>query len=124
MDLSQADIIKILFDLLINSIVVFLIVKILPGIKLQDFKSSIFVVIIYAILNALITYGFNYFGFGEINQIISQGLFKVLFNAILIMIIDKFLNGLYVENFWFALLASFVFTLVTSLIQQYVPMPF
>ncbi|MDJ0625527.1 MAG: phage holin family protein [Candidatus Caenarcaniphilales bacterium] len=124
MDLSQDEIIKIIISLLINSIVVFLIVKVLPGIKLKDFKSSIFVVVTYAILNTLITYAFNYFGLEEINRIVSQGVFLVLFNAVLIMIVDKFLDGLYVQNFWFALLASLVFTLVTSLIQQYVPISF
>ncbi|MDX1920276.1 MAG: phage holin family protein [Candidatus Caenarcaniphilales bacterium] len=121
MELSQSDIIKILLDILINAIVVFLIVKILPEIDLKNFMSSIWVVIVYAILNALITYAFNYFGLQQFNRAVSQGLFQIVFNAVLLMIVDKFLDGFYVKNFWYALLASFVFAIVISFIPQYLP---
>lgn len=121
MDLSQSEILKILLDILINAIVVFVVVKILPGIDLKNFLSSIWVVVVYAILNALVAYAFNFFGLQQFNKAVGQGLFQIVFNAILIMIVDKFLNGFYVKNFWYALLASFVFAVTISFIHQYLP---
>jgi len=119
MNLSQTDVIYLLIDIMVNAVIVFILVKILPGIDIKNFGSAIAVVIAYAILNTIVTYAFSFFGLEEVNRIVSQGLFQIVFNAILLLVINKVIEGFSVKNFWYALLGSFVFALIRSLVHQF-----
>jgi putative membrane protein len=121
MAFTNTQIIQLLIDLLLNSVVVFLVVKILPGLELRDFPSAIWVVISYALLNTIVNFAFGFFGLDSVNRMVSQGVVQVIFNAILIMVVDRFVEGFEVKNFWYALLGSFVFTFIISLVHKYVP---
>jgi putative membrane protein len=117
MDFSHVNIVKLLLDVLVSGLIVFVVSKVLPGISVKNFSSAIAVAIVYGILNALITLLFNYFGLTSITRAVSQGLFQVVFNAVLLMITDRMIEGFYVKNFWFALLGAFCISLLTALIE-------
>jgi putative membrane protein len=120
MDLAHIDIVKLAIDILISGIIIFIVAKLLPGIEIENFGSALIVAIVYGVLNALITLGFSYIGLDSINRAVSQGIFQVIFNAILLMLTDKVVEGFYIKNFWYALLGALVFALLSSLAHQFI----
>lgn len=105
---------KILINLIVTAIIVFLLANFLPGISVDGFGSSIIVVIVLAILNFLVK---------PILQIISipitiltLGLFLFVINALIIMLCGSLVGGFHVDGFWSALLFSLVLSIVQSIV--------
>ncbi|HUH26095.1 MAG TPA: phage holin family protein [Flavobacterium sp.] len=105
---------KILINLLVTALIVFLLSKFLPGISVDGFGSSVIVVIVLAILNFLVK---------PILQIISipitiltLGLFLFVINAVIILLCSKLVSGFHVDGFWAALLFSLVLSIVQSIV--------
>lgn len=105
---------KILINLIVTALIVFLLSKFLPGVSVDGFGSSIIVVIVLAILNFLVK---------PILQIISipitiltLGLFLFVINAVIILLCSKMVGGFHVDGFWAALLFSLVLSIVQSIV--------
>lgn len=105
---------RILINLLVTAVIVFLLANFLPGIKVDGFGSSIIVVIVLAILNFLVK---------PILQIISipitiltLGLFLFVINALIIMLCGNIVGGFHVDSFFPALLFSLVLSIVQSIV--------
>lgn len=97
---------------ILNSISVFVTSKILPGVEIKNFWSAIVVAAVLAIVNTFL---------GPILQIISLpitvltlGLFALVVNTLLIMLVDSMVDGFKIKNFGWA----FVFGLVSSMISR------
>lgn len=102
-----------ILDILIPALGLFLGAKILSGVKEHNFVISILVAIIVAILS---------FTLGNFLKIITLGLltfgiFKLLLDAILILIADWFVKDFEVKNFWWALALAFIVSAVESLLH-------
>jgi putative membrane protein len=50
--------------------------------------------------------------------ILTLGLFLLVINAVIILIIDKLVDGFAVTNFWYALLFSVVLSITTSILHS------
>lgn len=50
--------------------------------------------------------------------IVTLGLFLLAVNAIMLLLVDKFVDGFHIENFWWALLLSLVISVVRSLVER------
>ena len=105
---------KILINLLVTALIVFLLSNFLPGVSVDGFGSSIIVVIVLAVLNFLVK---------PILQIISipitiltLGLFLFVINALIILLCSKMVDGFHVDGFWSALLFSLVLSIVQSIV--------
>jgi len=105
---------KILINLLVTALIVFLLSNFLPGVNVDGFGSSIIVVIVLAVLNFLVK---------PILQIISipitiltLGLFLFVINALIILLCSKMVGGFHVDGFWSALLFSLVLSIVQSIV--------
>lgn len=105
---------KILINLLVTALIVFLLSNFLPGVSVDGFGSSIIVVIVLAVLNFLVK---------PILQIISipitiltLGLFLFVINALIILLCSKMVSGFHVDGFWSALLFSLVLSIVQSIV--------
>lgn len=105
---------KILINLLVTALIVFLLSNYLPGVSVDGFGSSIIVVIVLAVLNFLVK---------PILQIISipitiltLGLFLFVINALIILLCSKMVSGFHVDGFWSALLFSLVLSIVQSIV--------
>ena len=100
-----------ILDILIPALGLFLGAKILSGVKEHNFLISIVVAIIVALLS---------FTLGNFMRIISLGLltfgiFKLLLDAILILIADWFVKDFEIKNFWWALALAFIVSVTESL---------
>jgi putative membrane protein len=51
--------------------------------------------------------------------IVTLGLFSFVINALIILLTDYFMDSMYVDGFWWALLFSILLSLVTSLFSTF-----
>lgn len=106
---------RIIVNLIVTAIIVYLLANFLPGVTVDGFMSSIIVVIVLAILNFLVK---------PILQIISipitiltLGLFLFVINALIIMLCSYLMGSkFHVDGFWYALLFSLVLSIVQSIV--------
>ncbi len=105
---------RILINLIVTALIVFLLSKFLPGVSVDGFGSSIIVVIVLAVLNFLVK---------PILQIISipitiltLGLFLFVINALIILLCSKLVGGFHVDGFFPALLFSLVLSIIQSIV--------
>lgn len=105
---------RILLNLIVTAVIVYLLANFLPGVGVDSFWSSIVVVLVLTLLNLFVK---------PILQIISipvtiltLGLFLFVINAVIILLCSNLVSGFHVENFWYALLFSLVLSLVQSVV--------
>lgn len=107
---------KLILKILVSSLAVFFSAYILPGVYLDGFPTAILVAIVLGLLNAfvkpllvLLTIPVTVFSFG---------LFLLVINAFMIMIVDQVLDGFSLPGFWMALLFSIIVSLVTAFLES------
>lgn len=100
--------------LIINSIVIFLGAYILDGVKIKSFWTAIGVAILLGLINMfikplilLLTLPLT---------ILTLGLFVLVINAWILMIIDKMIDGLTIKGFWWAIIYSIIISVLNSVL--------
>ncbi|MDR9366155.1 MAG: phage holin family protein [Balneolaceae bacterium] len=98
--------------LIINSIVVFIGAYLLEGVKIKSFWTAIGVAIVLGLINmfikpliVLLTLPLT---------ILTLGLFVLVINAWILMVIDKLIDGLTIKGFWWAVLYSIIISVLNS----------
>ena len=108
---------SILIRLTINTLGVFFTAWILgDAIYLDGFSSAIGVAIVLALLNAFLKPILVFLTLPA--TLISLGLFIFVINAVVILTADSMLSGFAVSNFWWALVFSFVLSVINSLLRN------
>ena len=107
---------NVLIKIIISSLAVFLTAWLLPGAEVTDYVSALWVAIVLALLNGflkpilvILTIPITIF---------TLGLFLLVINAGIIMIGSHLVDGFYVDGFWWALLFSFVLSVITSAMES------
>ena len=107
--INRTDMLKIL---LINSIVIFLGAYLLDGVKVKNYWTALGVALLLALINmfikpviVLLTLPLT---------IITLGLFILVINAWILLIIDKIVDGFSVKGFWWAVLFSVFISIVNG----------
>jgi len=102
---------NILMSLLVNGLAVFVTSYILPGVKVESFTTALIVGVVLGVLNTflrpvliLLTLPIN---------ILTLGLFTLVLNGFLIMLVSSLVRGFSVRGFGSAVLFSLVLTLVS-----------
>lgn len=103
-----------IYTILINSIAVYITDKLLSGIEIKSFGTSIFVAILLALVNTFIKPVIVFLTLPL--TVITLGLFILVINALMIMIVDSMLDGFKVKSFGWALLFGIVLSLVNSIL--------
>lgn len=108
---------KFLIQLVISTLAVLIASYLLPGVSIEgnNFLIALVVAAVLAFLNAVVkpimivlTIPVTIFTFG---------LFLLVINALMILLAAKIVDGFHVEGFWYALLFSFILSLVTSILE-------
>ena len=108
---------KFIIQLIISTLAVLISSYILKGIHIEDnsFYIALKVAAVLAFLNAvvkpimvLLTIPITF---------ITLGLFLLVINALMILLTEKLVTGFHVDGFWWALLFSFILSLVTSVLE-------
>lgn len=99
---------------LLNSVAVFATAKILPGVEIKNFWSAIVVAALLAIVNTFLTPILQFIALPV--SILTLGLFALVINTLMIMLVDTLVEGFKIKNFWWALVFGIVMSLVSGIL--------
>ncbi len=116
MDLVNIATKSMIIDILVVGVGVFVAAKVLPGISIKNFWSAFLVALLLGLANGILTWVFTFFNLHELSIFFNHGVFKFLFNAVLLMLIAKMMEDFEIKNFLFALLAAFAITVISQCI--------
>ncbi len=102
--------------LLITAAVAYGLSMLLSGVHIPDFTDAIILALVLALLNTFIKPILVILTFPI--TIITLGLFLFVINAIIILLADKFMDGIRIDGFWWALLFSLLLSVVSSFAQS------
>jgi len=100
--------------LIVNSLVIFFFAYILSGVKVKSFFTAVGISILLAIINTFIKPLIVFFTIPL--TVLTLGLFILVINAWIFMIIDSILDGFEIKNFWWALLYSMLISVANTLL--------
>lgn len=106
---------KFLINTIIDTLAVLICAYLLPGVDVASFWVAILVALALALLNQFVRPILIILTIPA--TIVTFGLFLLVINALIIMLADFIVNGFEVDNFWWALLFSFVLTIVKSILN-------
>ena len=99
---------------------IMLVAWLVPGITITGFKSALIVVVIMALVNAFIKPIVAFISLPL--NILTLGIFGIIVNALLFMLVAKFAPGFEIDGFWSALIgaiaAAFFVPLTLKLIDE------
>ena len=101
----------ILFALLIMAIA-----WVIPGITVTGFVSALIVVLVMSIVNILIRPIVEFVSLPL--NIITLGIFSLVINALLFLLIAKFSPGFQIEGFWSGFWGALILSIFTPLIDK------
>lgn len=107
---------KLIFQLLLTAIVVLVLAEVLPGVGVDTFTTSLIVAVVLALLNLLVKPILVLLTLPA--TLITFGLFLLVINAVIILLVDYLISGFSVDGFWWALLFSFLLTLAQSVLYK------
>lgn len=102
---------------IILSVAVFITSTWLSGITVHSYLSAALVVLLLSVVNTFIKPVLQILTFPI--TIVTFGLFLLVINAGMIMLVDFFLSGFDVNGFWWALLFSFVISTINSILNRF-----
>lgn len=101
----------ILFALLIM-----FIAWIIPGISITGFLSALFVVIVLSLVNIFVKPLIQLISLPL--NVITLGLFSLIINALLFMLVAKFSPGFQIDGFWSGLFGALILSVLSPLIEK------
>lgn len=104
-------------NIIVTTLAVIITAWLLPGVKVDDVMTAILVAVVLAFLNTVVkpiltilTIPITFF---------TLGLFLLVINAFMIILVTKLVDGFYVDGFWKALLFSLILSLTTSILNMF-----
>lgn len=99
---------------LLNSVAVYATSKVLPGVEIKNFWSAIVVAALLAIVNTFLNPIIQFISLPV--TIITLGLFALVINTLMIMLVDQLVEGFKIKNFWWAFLFGLVMSIVSGIL--------
>lgn len=106
------------FNILISAGAVLLGAYLLPGVEVSGFAVAIVTAIVLAVANAIVRPLLLFFAL-PIN-FLSLGLFTLVIDAIIIMLVAAMVPGFRVRGFWWALLFSLLLSIINGILYFFV----
>ena len=103
---------KFIIRLLITAVIAYVLSMILTGVHIVDFKTAVIFALVLALLDTFIKPLLILLTIPV--TIITLGLFLFVINALIIIIADKFIEGIKIDGFFWALIFSLVLSIVSS----------
>lgn len=109
---------KFIIQLIISTLAVLITSYLLPGVEIVDnnFFTALIVAAVLAFLNAVVkpimiilTIPITF---------LTLGFFLLVINALMILLAAKLVDDFRVDGFWWALLFSFILSIVTSILES------
>ncbi|MEP6260028.1 MAG: phage holin family protein [Gillisia sp.] len=110
---------RFIIRLLITAVVVVLLAQFLPGVAVASFGTAVIVAIVLALLNLIVKPILVLFTLPV--TVLTLGLFLLVINAVIILLVDAFITGFNVDGFWVALIFSLLLSIVQSILFSILP---
>jgi putative membrane protein len=101
---------------IISSLAVYVTANIVPGVAVVGFGSAVIAAILLAVVNAVLKPILVVLTLPI--TILTLGLFMVVINAGLVMLVSTWVPGFHVDGFWSALFFSIVVSIINTLIYK------
>jgi len=100
----------------LSGVAVMLTAYLLPGVHVQDYWAALLVAILISFSNVVIKPIFIFLTIPI--TVFTLGLFLLVINAVIILIVDYFVTTFSVDGFWWALAFSLILSLFNSLFSD------
>jgi putative membrane protein len=107
---------SLLVGWLVNALVIMAAAYVLPGINVTSFVSALIAAVVMAFVNTFVKPVLVILTFPI--TLLTLGLFLLVLNALLVLLVSRLVPGFEVDGFWPALLLSIVLWLVNSVLHQ------
>jgi putative membrane protein len=99
-----------IWTLLLNGVGIFIIGYILSGVKIKSFLTALGVAILLALVNTFVKPILLFLTFPI--TLLTFGLFILVINALMLMLVDALMEGLEIKNFGWAFLYSLLLSVL------------
>lgn len=100
----------------LTGLAVLLTAYLLPGVHVEHYGQALLVALVLSIANVIVKPLLILFTIPL--TVLSLGLFLLVINAIIILIVDYFVPGFSVDGFWWALAFSLILSVFNSLFSD------
>ncbi|WKS94669.1 phage holin family protein [Riemerella columbina] len=107
---------NLIIRLLVTAVSAFLLQKVMSGVHIDDFGTAILFALVLGIFNIFVKPLLEMIGLPL--TILTLGLFSLVINAGVILMVDYFVDGMSIDSFWWALGFSILLSFVTSLLNS------
>lgn len=101
--------------LVINSVVIFLGAELLRGITVKSYFTALGVALLLGLINTFIKPILLFLTFPI--TILTLGLFILVLNAWILMVIDKLVEGFTIKSFWWAVVYGLFISILNSILH-------
>jgi len=98
---------------LLNGLAVVLTAYLLPGVSVEDYWTALIVALVLSIANVILKPILIILTIPI--TVVTLGLFLLVINALMILLVDYLVAGFLVDGFWWALLFSLILSLFNSM---------
>lgn len=109
----------LLIQLLVSSIAIYITARILPGVMLPDLYTALVVAIVLGLVNTFIRPVLTFFTLPL--SVLTLGLFVLVINAGMVLLVDYFVPSFSVDGWLTALLFSLVLSAVNFILYRFIP---
>ena|SRR6478672_6605209 len=107
---------NLLLRILVTAVLVMVISRFIPGVRVDGFVTSLIVAIVLGLLNIFVKPIMVLFTLPV--TILTLGLFLLVINSVIILLCARIVDGFHVDTFWAALLFSIILSLTQSIIYK------
>lgn len=105
----------ILFRIIVHAVVILVLAAVLPGITVSGFGTALVVAVVLGIVNAVLKPLLVFLTLPV--NILTLGLFSLVINALMILLVSSIVPGFDVSGFGWALIFGILLSLVTSMLS-------
>lgn len=106
---------EIIVALIVNSIVIFLLSYILPGVKLYSFSIAVILAVVLGVINALLHHAMIFLGIST--HFLVFGLISLIISGLVLYVMSRYLSGLEIDSIGWAFLFALIISCVNTLVH-------
>jgi len=110
---------RLLINWMITTVAILITAYFLPGVMVRNLTAAVVTALVLGLINAIIRPILIVLTLPL--TIVTLGLFIFILNALLVLLTGAIVPGFDVRNFWWALLFSLVFSVVSFILHRVVP---
>ncbi len=107
---------NIILRFLLNGLAVLATAYLLPNVDVTNYQTALLAALVLSIANVIIKPLLIVFTIPI--TVMTLGLFLLVINAIIILLVDYFVSGFDVKDFWWALAFSLIMSIFNSIIND------